>query len=70
MGPRESQDLRSPSPIMAPASTHLSYTGYNRYSDGQWIPFGPIFHLELLNQVITSIIRCIARVHAIHEQKW
>ena len=35
-------------------STHPNYTGYNRYPDGKWIPFGPIFHLELLNQVITS----------------
>jgi len=37
-------------------STHPSPTGYVRYGDGKWIPFGPIFHLELLNQVITSAI--------------
>ena len=35
-------------------STHPSPTGYVRYFDGKWIPFGPIFHLELLTQVITS----------------
>ena len=34
-------------------STHPSPTGYFRYGDGKWIPFGPIFRLELLNQVIT-----------------
>lgn len=43
-------------------STHPSYTGYNRYPDDKWIPFGPIFHLELLNQVITSIFRSIAPI--------
>ena len=26
-------------------------TGYHRYGDGKWVPFGPIFHLDLLNQV-------------------
>lgn len=26
--------------------------GYKRYGDQKWIPFGPIFHLDLLNQVI------------------
>lgn len=26
-------------------------TGYYRYPDGKFIPFGPIFHLDLLNQV-------------------
>ena len=31
---------------------HLVPTGYKRYGDGKWIPFGPIFHLDLLNQVI------------------
>jgi len=35
-------------------STHPSPTGRVRHRDGKWIPFGPIFHLELLNQVITS----------------
>ena len=35
-------------------STHPSPTGYFRYGDAKWIPFGPIFHLELLNQVIIS----------------
>ena len=35
-------------------STYPSPTGYARYGDEKWIPFGPIFHLELLNQVITS----------------
>ena len=33
-------------------STHPSYTGYHRNPDEKWIPFGLIFHLELLNQVI------------------
>jgi len=37
-------------------STHPSYTGYYRYPDDKWIPFGPIFHLELLNQVMTSTL--------------
>ena len=32
-------------------ATHPTPTGYHRYGDGKWIPFGPIFHLELLNQV-------------------
>ena len=32
-------------------STHPSPAGYHRYADDKWIPFGPIFHLELLNQV-------------------
>lgn len=32
-------------------STHPTPTGYHRYGDSKWIPFGPIFHLELLNQV-------------------
>ena len=36
------------------SSTHPSPTGYSRYGDGKWIPFGPIFHVELLNQVNTS----------------
>ena len=45
-------------------STHPSYTGYQRYPDGKWIPFGPIFHLELLNQVIASITRCIAPIYS------
>lgn len=31
--------------------THPNATGYNRYGDQKWIPFGPIFHLDLLNQV-------------------
>ena len=35
-------------------STYPSPTGYFRYGDRKWIPFGHIFHLELLNQVITS----------------
>ena len=26
-------------------------TGYHRYGDQKWVPFGPIFHLDLLNQV-------------------
>ena len=26
-------------------------TGYSHYPDTKWIPFGPIFHLYLLNQV-------------------
>ena len=42
-------------------STYPSPTGYARYGDGKWIPFGPIFHLELLNQVITSA-RSISRL--------
>ena len=33
-------------------STHPTSTGYHRFGDEKWIPFGPIFHLELLNQVI------------------
>lgn len=33
-------------------STHPSPAGYHRYSDEKWIPFGPIFHLELLNQAL------------------
>ena len=45
-------------------STHPSYTDYQRYPDGKWIPFGPIFHLELLNQVIASITRCIAPIYS------
>lgn len=36
-------------------STHPQNTGYHRFPDDKWIPFGPIFHLELLNQVIVLI---------------
>ena len=32
-------------------STHPTPAGYHRYGDEKWIPFGPIFHLDLLNQV-------------------
>ena len=32
-------------------ATNPTPTGYNRYGDGKWIPFGPVFHLDLLNQV-------------------
>ena len=35
-------------------ATHPSPAGYHRYADDKWIPFGPIFHLELLNQVRIS----------------
>ncbi|XP_078383034.1 NPC intracellular cholesterol transporter 1-like [Oculina patagonica] len=33
-------------------STHPKNTGYHRFPDDKWIPFGPIFHLELLNQAL------------------
>lgn len=33
-------------------STYPSSAGYYRYQDEKWIPFGPIFHLELLNQAL------------------
>lgn len=32
-------------------STYPVRTGYHHWPDQKWIPFGPIFHLELLNQV-------------------
>ena len=35
-------------------ATHPRPAGYDRYGDGKWIPFGPVFHLDLLNQVIFS----------------
>ncbi|XP_068736144.1 NPC intracellular cholesterol transporter 1-like isoform X1 [Montipora capricornis] len=31
---------------------HPIPTGYHRFGDGKWIPFGPIFHLDLLNQAL------------------
>jgi len=33
-------------------STNPEPAGYNRCGDEKWIPFGPIFHLDLLNQVM------------------
>ncbi|KAL9963259.1 hypothetical protein ACROYT_G032442 [Oculina patagonica] len=33
-------------------STHPTPAGYSRYGDGKWIPFGSIFHLDLLNQAL------------------
>ena len=40
-------------------STHPVKTGYRRYPDDKFIPFGPIFHMDLLNQVqsITAVSR-------------
>ena len=38
---------------------HPVPTGYHRYGDGKWIPFGPIFHLDLLNQVIFNFLALI-----------
>ena len=35
-------------------STHPDSTGYHSYPYGTWVPFGPIFHLDLLNQVMES----------------
>ena len=37
-------------------STHPKPTGYHRYGDKKFIPFGPIFHLDLLNQVLPIIL--------------
>ena len=36
-------------------STNPTPAGYTRYGDSKFIPFGPIFHLDLLNQVFPSI---------------
>ena len=36
-------------------STNPKPAGYTRYGDGKFIPFGPIFHLDLLNQVFPII---------------
>ena len=33
---------------------HPLPAGYNRSGDEKWVPFGPIFHLDLLNQVICN----------------
>ena len=33
-------------------STNPEPAGYSRSGDEKWIPFGPIFHLDLLNQVV------------------
>ncbi|KAL9961426.1 hypothetical protein ACROYT_G030363 [Oculina patagonica] len=42
-------------------STHPQNTGYHRFPDGKWIPFGPIFHLELLNQAsIPSLVSTLS----------
>ena len=35
--------------------THPVPTGYHHFGDGKWIPFGPIFHLDLLNKVILDV---------------
>ncbi|XP_068706891.1 NPC intracellular cholesterol transporter 1-like isoform X1 [Montipora foliosa] len=32
--------------------THPVPTGYHRFGDEKWIPFGPIFHLDLLNKAL------------------
>ena len=37
-------------------STNPTPAGYTRYGDGKFIPFGPIFHLDLLNQVLPIIL--------------
>ena len=37
-------------------STNPTPAGYNRYGDEKWIPFGPIFHLDLLNQVTDQCV--------------
>lgn len=37
-------------------SVNKTPTGYNRYGDGKFIPFGPIFRLDLLNQVFPIIL--------------
>ena len=36
-------------------STNPTPAGYTRYGDSKFIPFGPIFHLDLLNQVFPII---------------
>ena len=36
-------------------STNPTPAGYTRYGDSKFIPFGPIFHLDLLNQVLPII---------------
>ena len=46
---------------------HPVPTGYHRYGDGKWIPFGPIFHLDLLNQVnLNSLHRVITHTHKMY----
>ena len=37
-------------------SVNKTPTGYYRYGDGKFIPFGPIFRLDLLNQVFPIIL--------------
>ena len=37
-------------------STYPTPAGYKRYGDQKFIPFGPIFHLDLLNQVLPIIL--------------
>ena len=37
-------------------STFPTPAGYTRYGDSKYIPFGPIFHLDLLNQVLPVTI--------------
>lgn len=37
--------------VTANSTYPQNHTGYHRYPDDKFIPFGPIFHLDLLNQV-------------------
>ena len=49
-------------------ATNPTPTGYNRYGDGKWIPFGPVFHLDLLNQVTDHYVNSSNNIILIHFQ--